>query len=142
MTPVGSACTDRWSATTSNNVAKQPAVGAATDWTVHLQGAGPIRFGMSLAEARQATGNVLRGGQGAVGCAYVVPPEMPPGMDFMVENVEGCSWRRSGPLRIRLVAARRGRERSGQVTVTVRGGDLRWRLAGIVGPSWVGSGGQ
>lgn len=81
----GAACMDR-SAATSHDSATQPAVGSATDWTVHLHGAGPIRFGMSLAEARQATGNVLGGGQGAVGCAYVTPPEVPPGMEFMVEN--------------------------------------------------------
>jgi hypothetical protein len=41
---------------------------------------------MSLGEARQASRNALGGGQGAVGCAYVVPPGVPSGMQFMVEN--------------------------------------------------------
>ena len=79
-------CSDHRPAATSDNSATQPATGSATDWTVHLKAAGPIRFGMSLGEARQATGNVLGGGQGAVGCAYVEPPGVPPGMLFMVEN--------------------------------------------------------
>lgn len=79
-------CADRRPAATSDNSATQPATGSATGWTVHLRGAGPIRFGMSLGEARRATGNVLGGGRGAVGCAYVVPPGVPPGMLFMVEN--------------------------------------------------------
>ena len=79
-------CADRPRGATPDNSAMQPASGSATDWTVRLRGAGPIRFGMSLAEAREATGNVLGGGRGAVGCAWVVPPGVPRGMRFMVEN--------------------------------------------------------
>jgi hypothetical protein len=83
---IGVACADRRADTRSAGLDARPAFVSGADWTVGLRGAGPIRFGMSVGEARQATGNVLGGGQGAVGCAYVVPPGVPAGMEFMVEN--------------------------------------------------------
>jgi hypothetical protein len=58
---------------------------ALSDWAITLHGAGPIRFGMSVAEASGAMGATI--GAAPQGCDYASIPGAPVGMRFMV--VEG-----------------------------------------------------
>jgi hypothetical protein len=59
---------------------------SATTWLVDLRAAGPLAYGVSLAEARRITGDSLAGAPEGAGCHYVVPRAAPAGMRFMVEN--------------------------------------------------------
>lgn len=58
------------------------------DWVVTLRSVGPIRFGMSLNEARAALGDRLveQGDRVSNECYNVFPANGPSGVSFMVEN--------------------------------------------------------
>lgn len=58
----------------------------SVDWTVRLDGVGPVRYGMSLAEARAALGDSLAGVPPGDGCEYTMPASAPLGVSFMFEN--------------------------------------------------------
>jgi hypothetical protein len=59
---------------------------SAMTWLVDLRAAGPLAYGVSLAEARRITGDSLAGAPEGEGCDYVFPHAAPAGMSFMVEN--------------------------------------------------------
>ena len=54
----------------------------APTWAVTLHGAGPIRFGMTVAQASGALGTTI--GASPQGCDYASMPGAPAGMRFMV----------------------------------------------------------
>ncbi len=54
----------------------------AATWAVTLHGAGPIRFGMTVAQASGALGTTI--GASPQGCDYASMPGAPAGMRFMV----------------------------------------------------------
>lgn len=54
----------------------------APAWAVTLHGAGPIRFGMTIAQASGAIGTTV--GASPQGCDYASMPGVPAGMRFMV----------------------------------------------------------
>ena len=55
-------------------------------WTVTLHGAGPARYGMTLAELGQATGDSLVGAPAGPECGYLALDEAPAGMIWMIEG--------------------------------------------------------
>ena len=55
-------------------------------WAVRLDGAGPIRYGMSVADAAAAIGGSVEVPPTTDGCAYVRLHGMPEGLRFMVER--------------------------------------------------------
>jgi hypothetical protein len=66
-----------------------PSSGAATDWTVSLRGAGPVRLGMTLSEVRRVLGDRaahLEGNTPEVAldvCAYLESKAIPEHLGFM-----------------------------------------------------------
>lgn len=70
-------------------VALTPFINAATDWTVYLHRAGPVRIGMSLATVRRVLGDsaaYLEGNAPEVPlnqCAYLESKRIPEGLGFM-----------------------------------------------------------
>ena len=66
-----------------------PPTRAATDWTVHLRGAGPVRVGMSVADVRRVLGDSharLDGNDPEVPlaeCAYLRSHAIPNGLGLM-----------------------------------------------------------
>lgn len=60
---------------------------AATDWTVSLQGAGSIRFGMTLPEVRQVLGDRAAYLEGTPGdleaCSYLASKAVPKHLTFL-----------------------------------------------------------
>lgn len=63
-----------------------PAVGTSGSWIVTPGGVGPVRFGMSVADARAALGDPLASVPADGSCILVVPAGVPAGLSFMVEN--------------------------------------------------------
>lgn len=68
-----------------------PPEAADTTWAVRLDGAGPVRVGMTVDEARAALGgDFVVGGQGGgaepQGCEYAWSAAAPAGLAFMVEG--------------------------------------------------------
>jgi len=55
-------------------------------WAIDLHAAGPVRFGMTLAEASAALGSKVEAGEedASEGCSYTSPEGMPLGTAFMV----------------------------------------------------------
>jgi hypothetical protein len=58
----------------------------STMWAVRLDGAGPIRYGMSVADAAAAMGDSIAAPPAAEECAYLRFQGMPDGLQFMVER--------------------------------------------------------
>ncbi|HEU4569745.1 MAG TPA: hypothetical protein VFS07_04180 [Gemmatimonadales bacterium] len=60
--------------------------GGLTPWPIDLRRAGPVRYGMTLAEASQALGTPVQAGEelAAAGCSYTSPEGLPAGTAFMV----------------------------------------------------------
>lgn len=60
--------------------------GAPSDWRVGLRTFGPVRYGMTLAEASRVLGERLLPGleYAAEGCSYLRPRAIPRGTSFMV----------------------------------------------------------
>jgi hypothetical protein len=56
----------------------------APAWAVTVHGAGPIRFGMTVAQASGALGTTV--GAAPQGCDYAAMPGVPAGLRFMVVN--------------------------------------------------------
>jgi hypothetical protein len=54
-------------------------------WTVSLRTAGPVRFGITIDDARKLLADSLPGA-GLVGCDLVKPQSAPAGLDLMVEE--------------------------------------------------------
>jgi len=65
--------------------APPPAPGAAS-WTITLEGAGPVRVGMPLAEAAAALGATPDTAAAAGRCDYLRPAGGPPGVKVMVNE--------------------------------------------------------
>lgn len=66
-----------------------PSEAADTSWAVRFDGAGPVRVGMTVDEARAALGGDFAAeGAGAEpgGCEYARSAAAPPGLAFMVEE--------------------------------------------------------
>ena len=60
--------------------------GAATDWTLYLRHAGPLRIGMTLAQARRALGDpkaYLEGLDDPDSCAYLESKALPESLGVM-----------------------------------------------------------
>jgi hypothetical protein len=61
--------------------------GQTTTWRVGLRGVGPVRYGMTLAEASRALGEDLSTkGEHGSGCSYAFPKSAPVGVSFLVEG--------------------------------------------------------
>jgi hypothetical protein len=56
------------------------------EWRVSLRAAGPIRFGMPLREARRLLQDRAPRAPSSVDCDYWSPPNVPPGVSFLVEG--------------------------------------------------------
>jgi hypothetical protein len=63
-----------------------PPEAEAGPWTVRLDGIGPVRFGMSLADARTALRDSLIVAPPTGECGFTVPRGAPAGVRFMVEQ--------------------------------------------------------
>jgi hypothetical protein len=69
-----------------------PTDASATDWTVSLRGAGPVRIGMSVTLVRRILGDAkarLSGNEPDVPlteCAYLLSKRIPEGLGFMFAN--------------------------------------------------------
>ena len=63
-----------------------PPEAEAEPWTVRLDGVGPVRFGVSLADARAALRDSLIVAPPAGECGFTVPRGAPAGVRFMVEQ--------------------------------------------------------
>lgn len=63
----------------------EPPAAQASNWSVRMEGAGPIRFGMTLAEARDAAHDSLPVSAVSDSCGYVTPRSAPAGLSFMTE---------------------------------------------------------
>jgi len=63
-----------------------PAEAAAEPWTVRLDGVGPVRFGMAVADARAALERSLTLAPPGGACGFTVPRGAPAGVRFMVEQ--------------------------------------------------------
>ncbi|MGE5927645.1 MAG: hypothetical protein ACM357_09835 [Gemmatimonadota bacterium] len=62
-------------------------VGAdSTTWAIRLDGAGPIRYGMSVADAAAALGDSIEAPPATGECSYLRLQGMPEGLQFMVER--------------------------------------------------------
>lgn len=61
---------------------------AAADpsWTIGLRSTGPVRYGMTLAQLGQATGDSLAGAPVGPGCGYLTLAKAPAGLRWMIEN--------------------------------------------------------
>src|SRR5882762_2233097 len=57
----------------------------ATQWTVFLSHAGPIRYGMSIAEARDALHDPSASGD-STGCSYLESSALPQGIGLMLND--------------------------------------------------------
>jgi hypothetical protein len=70
----------------ADSTAPAPPEAEAEPWTIRVDGVGPIRFGMTLADARAALGESLvvtpPGGE----CGFTVPRGAPAGVRFMAEQ--------------------------------------------------------
>lgn len=55
-------------------------------WTIRLDGVGPVRFGMALADAGAALRDSLIVAPPGGECGFTVPRDVPPGVRFMVEQ--------------------------------------------------------
>lgn len=71
-------------------VTEDPTASAATpsdtSWTVTASAFGPVRFGMSVAEASAALPGGFTRPTASAGCNYAYPAGGPRGVSFMVEN--------------------------------------------------------
>lgn len=61
-------------------------VSGQSRWVVTEKGAGPVRVGMTVAEAQQALGSELTAMSAAAPCYYVKPQRGPSGIAFMVTD--------------------------------------------------------
>lgn len=76
------------SSSVTTNVETAPDTSSRTpDMTVTEYGIGPVRAGMTLAQAAQAMdGGIAAPRGGSTGCGYAVLTKAPPGLAMMVEN--------------------------------------------------------
>lgn len=58
----------------------------SVNWAVRLDGAGPIRYGMSIADAAAAAGDSIEVPPATDDCSYLRMQGMPEGLQFMVER--------------------------------------------------------
>jgi hypothetical protein len=63
-----------------------PPEAEAEPWTIRLDGVGPVRFGMTLANARAALRDSLIMAPPSGECGFTVPRGAPAGVRFMVEQ--------------------------------------------------------
>jgi hypothetical protein len=63
-----------------------PPEAEAEPWTIRLDGVGPVRFGMTLANARAALRDSLIVAPPSGECGFTVPRGAPAGVRFMVEQ--------------------------------------------------------
>jgi hypothetical protein len=68
-----------------DSVAPRPEA-EAEPWTIRLDGVGPVRFGMALADARAALRDSLIVVPPGGACGFTVPRGAPAGVRFMVEQ--------------------------------------------------------
>ena len=66
--------------------AAPPPEAAAEPWTIRLDGVGPVRFGMALADARAALRDSLVVAPPDGQCGFTVPRDAPAGVRFMVKQ--------------------------------------------------------
>lgn len=59
---------------------------ASKEWIVSPRGVGPVQFGMSVADARRALGDVLSSVPADGGCVLIEPAGAPAGLTLMIEN--------------------------------------------------------
>ena len=63
------------------------AIAAPSDsWAVRLDGIGPLRYGMPIAEVRMALHETLGPAPPAAPCLYLVPASIPVGVGLMIEQ--------------------------------------------------------
>ena len=72
----------------ADSTAPAPPEAEAERWTIRVDGVGPIRFGMALADARAALGDSLLVAPAGGECGFVVPRGAPAGVRFMVEQAK------------------------------------------------------
>ena len=61
--------------------------GRESSWTMHPDHAGPVRFGMPIAQAMHALGDSASAtAVPTIGCSYWRPTTAPRGVSFMIEN--------------------------------------------------------
>ena len=70
----------------ADSVAPVPPEAEAEPWTIRVDGVGPIRYGMALADARAALRDSLIVTPPAGECGFTVPRGAPAGVRFMVEQ--------------------------------------------------------
>ena len=70
----------------ADSAAPAPPEAEAERWTIRVDGVGPIRFGMALADARAALRDSLVVTPPAGACGFTVPRDAPAGVRFMVEQ--------------------------------------------------------
>jgi hypothetical protein len=70
----------------ADSTAPVPPEAEAEPWTIRLDGVGPVRFGMTLADARAALGDSLLVAPPGGECGFTVPRGAPAGVRFMVER--------------------------------------------------------
>lgn len=71
-------------ATAAAPTSNSPTPSAPSAWTVSAAGLGPVRAGMTIAEAGRVLGTALSVSPEAASCAYVRPAGVPPGVSFMI----------------------------------------------------------
>jgi hypothetical protein len=57
-----------------------------SSWEIRPDRAGPVRFGMSLADAQRAVGDSAGASRPTTGCTYWHPPNAPRGLSLMIEE--------------------------------------------------------
>jgi hypothetical protein len=72
-------------ASADDTPAASPATGSPT-WTVRPDGAGPVAYGMTIAEAETAVGESLAARPDSGACTVGAFRDMPEGMQFMIEH--------------------------------------------------------
>jgi hypothetical protein len=65
---------------------RPPATAAAEPWTIRLDGVGPVRFGIALADARAVLSDSLIVATPGGECGFTAPRSAPAGVRFMVEQ--------------------------------------------------------
>jgi hypothetical protein len=70
----------------ADSTAPAPPEAEAEPWTIRVDGVGPVRFGMALADARAALGDSLIVAPPGGECGFTTPRGAPAGVRFMVEQ--------------------------------------------------------
>ena len=83
---VGTGCADADEQGRIDPPGTDPAPADSSAWAVRLDGAGPIRYGMSIADAAAAVGDSIEAPPASDECSYLRLQGMPEGLQFMVER--------------------------------------------------------